>query len=187
MKLSQAVLLTVAQAELKFDLDGNKSEFFFTEIESSLTNNSDNKEAQSYILGKVSESSAQWIAAGQDGSFPPARDILYSQSQAAQLASRGIPVSQNQIASAPSSDEIKRDLEKDVDASMMFWSLWQENTNYGCNVITDPNCKWMIPYFYDDGTTDEVRTTIASAMASIEAKTCLKFEQRLSNSSGSDS
>ena len=114
-------------------------------------------------------------------SFPHANDILFTQSQAAEFASMGVPVASHHISNAPAWKEQVDSNARGVSNGIMNGRLWQQHVNpANCDVKTDPNCRYMVPYFYADGTTTAVRANIETAMAAIEAKTCLQF-QYLSN------
>ena len=114
-------------------------------------------------------------------SFPHANDILFTQSQAAEFASMGVPVASHHISNAPAWKEQVDSNARGVSNGIMNGRLWQQHVNpANCDVKTDPNCRYMVPYFYADGTTTQVRANIETAMAAIEAKTCLQF-QYLSN------
>ena len=113
--------------------------------------------------------------------FPHSNDILYTQSQAAEFAGMGVPVASHSISSAPAWKEQIDSNGRAVNVGIMNGRLWQQHTDpANCDVATDANCKYMVPYFYADGTTTAVRANIETAMAAIEAKTCLSF-QYLSN------
>ena len=133
-------------------------------------------------VGSLSTASANKLAQMQVGtSFPHANDILFTQSQAAEFASMGVPVASHHISNAPAWKEQVDSNARGVSNGIMNGRLWQQHVNpANCDVKTDPNCRYMVPYFYADGTTTAVRANIETAMAAIEAKTCLQF-QYLSN------
>ena len=113
--------------------------------------------------------------------FPHANDILYTQSQAAEFASMGVPVASHHISNAPAWKEQVDSNARGVSNGILNGRLWQQHTNSAnCDVKTDENCKWLVPYYYADGTTSEVRANVETAITAIQAKTCLQF-QYLSN------
>ena len=130
-------------------------------------------------LGNLSYSSAQAIATAQAGdSFPHRADIAYTQSQAAMMASFGVPVSTAHIAQTPSWEEQLESGERGaLSDTVLDGRLWNQFTSTtGCEPATDASCKWLVPYYFDDEPGTTVRAAITSAMADIEAKTCLRFQ-----------
>ena len=131
-------------------------------------------------LGNLSYASAQAIAAAQAGSgFPHRRDIAYSQSQAAMMASFGVPVSTAHIAQTPSwQEQIDNESARGaVSDTVLNGRLWNQFTSTsGCEPATDASCNWLVPYYFDDEPGTTVRAAITTAMADIESKTCLQFQ-----------
>merc|ERR1711892_636442 len=170
MKLAPAVLLAV-QAEAKDHVFGRKVGRKNAKGPGPLAVRS--------TLGHLSYSSAQAIAAAQVGdSFPHRADIAYTQSQAAMMASFGVPVSTAHIAQTPSWEEQLETGERGaLSDTVLDGRLWNQFTSTaGCEPATDASCKWLIPYYFDDEPGTAVRAAATTAMADIEAKTCLRFQ-----------
>jgi hypothetical protein len=165
MKLSSAVLIGTVYSQL--DLDDLERK---------------NERSVAAAVGSLDTSSANKLASLQAGSkFPHPSDILFTQSQAAEFASMGVPVASHHISNAPAWKEQVETNARGVATGIMNGRLWQQHVNpLNCDVATDENCRYLIPFYYADGTTTQVRAKIETAMEAIEAKTCLQF-QYLSN------
>ena len=130
-------------------------------------------------LGTISNASAQKIAALQRGdSFPHRADIAYTQSQAAMMASFGVPVSTAHISQTPSWEEqVDNSARGAVSDTILDGRLWNQFTSStGCDPSTDASCKWVVPYYFADDADTTTRLSVTTAMGHIESKTCLKFQ-----------
>ena len=78
-------------------------------------------------VGSLSTASANKLAQMQVGtSFPHANDILFTQSQAAEFASMGVPVASHHISNAPAWKEQVDTNARGVSNGIMNGRLWQQ-------------------------------------------------------------
>ena len=78
-------------------------------------------------VGSLSTASANKLAQMQVGtSFPHANDILFTQSQAAEFASMGVPVASHHISNAPAWKEQIDSNARGVSNGIMNGRLWQQ-------------------------------------------------------------
>ena len=148
------------------------------------------------ILGHLPLASARKLAKTQHqyrGQFPPTNDILFTLSQAELFEDFGVPISRHHISTTGHKQEQKDDTNDVVKGAkisggrggergaaaihLLRGKLWNQHSNVpNCDFDSDMSCKWLIPYYYAEGSNTQVRTHISSAMANIERKTCLKFQ-----------
>ena len=112
------------------------------------------------------------------GQFPPTNDILFTLSQAELFEDFGVPISRHHISKTKDHEE-QKDTSNDVGVGggdrergaaanhLLQGKLWNQHSNVAnCDFESELSCKWLVPYYYAEGSNTQVRTHISSVRVS---------------------